>query len=95
MQKLVILGAGESGVGTAILGKKQGYAVFVSDKGSISEKYKNVLLHHKIQFEENQHTESEILSADLVMKSPGISDKIEIVQKLKLKGISIKLEISV
>ena len=93
MRKLVILGAGESGVGTAILGKKQGYSVFVSDKGTISEKYKNVLLHHQIPFEENQHTEAEILAADVVMKSPGIPDKVEIVQKLIKKGIKVISEI--
>ncbi|MDP2089022.1 MAG: UDP-N-acetylmuramoyl-L-alanine--D-glutamate ligase [Flavobacteriaceae bacterium] len=93
MQKLVVLGAGESGVGTAILGKKQGYSVFVSDKGAISEKYKNVLLNHQIPFEENQHTASILLNADVVMKSPGISDKVEIVQKLISKGIKIVSEI--
>lgn len=93
MKKLVVLGAGESGVGTAILAKKQGYSVFVSDKAAISENYKNVLLHHQITFEENQHTESAILNADIVMKSPGIPDKIEIVQKLKNKGIKVISEI--
>lgn len=89
----MILGAGESGVGTAILGKKQGYSVFVSDNGTISEKYKNVLLHHQIPFEENRHTEAEILAADVVMKSPGIPDKVEIVQKLIKKGIKVISEI--
>ena len=93
MKKLVVLGAGESGVGTAILGKKQGYSVFVSDKGAISEKYKNVLLHHQIAFEENQHTASELLNADIVMKSPGIPDKVEIVQKFIQKGIKVISEI--
>lgn len=93
MKKLVILGAGESGVGTAILGKKQGYSVFVSDSGVISEKYKNALLHHQIAFEENQHTVSELLNADIVMKSPGIPDKVEIVQKLIQKGIKVISEI--
>ena len=57
MKRLVILGGGESGVGAAILGKQKGYDVFVSDKGSISEKYKKVLLHHEISFEEGHHTE--------------------------------------
>lgn len=93
MKKLVVLGAGESGVGTAILGKKQGYSVFVSDKGAISEKYKNVLLHHQIAFEENQHTTSELLNADIVMKSPGIPEKVEIVQKIIKKGIKVISEI--
>lgn len=93
MQKLVVLGAGESGVGTAILGKKQGYTVFVSDKGAISENYKNVLLNHQIPFEENQHTEAKLLNADVVMKSPGIPDKAEIVQKIIQKGIKVISEI--
>ena len=79
---LVILGGGESGVGTAILGKQKGYQVFVSDKGTIAKKYKEVLLHNEINFEENQHTESKILNADVVMKSPGIPDKVALVQKL-------------
>ena len=57
MKKLVILGAGESGVGTAVLGKKKGFEVFVSDKHKIQEKYRKVLLHHEINFEEEQHTE--------------------------------------
>lgn len=93
MKKLVVLGAGESGVGTAILGKKQGYSVFVSDKGTISETYKNVLLQHQIEFEEHCHTESKLLTADLVMKSPGIPDTAEIVQKLIQKGIKVISEI--
>lgn len=93
MKKLVVLGAGESGVGTAILAKKQGYSVFVSDKGSIATHYKEVLKQHQIRFEENQHTESEILAADLVMKSPGIPDKVEIVKKLKSKGVKVISEI--
>ena len=68
--KLVILGAGESGVGTAILGKKEGFEVFVSDYGKIKKKYKQVLLHHEINFEEHQHSTPIILNADLVVKSP-------------------------
>ncbi len=72
MKRLVILGGGESGVGTAILGVQKGYEVFVSDKGEISKKYKEVLLNNKIDFEEKNHTESKILNADVVMKSPGI-----------------------
>ena len=93
MKRLVILGGGESGVGTAILAKKKGYEVFVSDKGSISKKYKEVLLHHEINFEEQQHTESLILNADVVMKSPGIPEKVDIVQKLIKKGVSVISEI--
>ena len=68
MKRIVVLGGGESGVGTAILAKQKNYEVFVSDKGTIAQKYKEVLLHNEIEFEENQHTESSILNADLVMK---------------------------
>jgi len=93
MQKLVILGAGESGVGAAILGKKKGYDVFVSDKGSIAKKYKDVLLHNKIDFEENQHTISKILNADVVVKSPGIPDKVALIQQLKEREILVVSEI--
>ncbi len=93
MNRLVILGGGESGVGTAILGKKNGFAVFVSDKGTIQEKYKEVLLHHEIDFEEQQHTESLILNADVVMKSPGIPEKVALIQKLFAKDIPVISEI--
>ncbi|MBC7493977.1 MAG: UDP-N-acetylmuramoyl-L-alanine--D-glutamate ligase, partial [Flavobacterium sp.] len=93
MQRLVILGGGESGVGTAILGKKQGFDVFVSDFGLISEKYKIILQQHNIVFEDQKHTEALILNADLVMKSPGISDKVAIVQKLIENSIPIVSEI--
>ncbi len=93
MKNLVVLGGGESGVGTAILGKQKGFNVFVSDKGAIADKYKKVLSHHNIDFEENQHTESEIFAADLVMKSPGIPDKVALIQKLILKGIKVVSEI--
>ena len=91
--KLVILGAGESGVGTAILGKKEGFEVFVSDYGKIKNYYKQVLLHHEINWEEEVHSETVILSADLVMKSPGISDNTPIVLSLKTKGIAVISEI--
>lgn len=93
MKRLVILGGGESGVGTAILGKKQGFDVFVSDFGIITERYKNVLKENNIAFEDNQHTENLILNADVVMKSPGIADKVDIVQKIISKGIKIISEI--
>ena len=92
-QKLVILGAGESGVGSAILGQKKGFDVFVSDSGTIKTKYKSVLYENGIRWEENQHTEDEILSADLVMKSPGIPEKAPLVKKLREKGIPIISEI--
>ena len=91
--KLAILGAGESGVGTAILGKQKGYEVFVSDQGIIAEKYKKVLLNNDILFEEGKHTESKILDADVVMKSPGIPEKVPLVKQLKSKGISVISEI--
>ncbi|NVJ87969.1 MAG: UDP-N-acetylmuramoyl-L-alanine--D-glutamate ligase [Flavobacteriaceae bacterium] len=93
MKKLVILGGGESGVGTAILGKEKGYDVFVSDKGKIAEKYKKVLLHNNINFEEQVHTKAKILNADLVMKSPGIPDKVALVEKLKQNRIPVISEI--
>lgn len=92
-ERLVILGAGESGVGTAILGKKKGFEVFVSDFGTIKESYKKVLIHHEIDWEENGHTEAAIVSAHVVMKSPGIPDKAPIVKKLKDSGKRIISEI--
>ncbi|MBK0370379.1 UDP-N-acetylmuramoyl-L-alanine--D-glutamate ligase [Flavobacterium agrisoli] len=91
--RLVVLGGGESGVGTAILGKKKGYEVFVSDFGKIKENYKEVLGINGIVWEESQHTEDLILNADVVMKSPGIPDKAPIVKKLIEKGISVISEI--
>lgn len=92
-KRLVILGAGESGVGTAILGQKKGYELFVSDSGKIAEKYKNVLLQYNIDWEENHHSEAKILNADLVMKSPGIPETVAIVKKLVQKGIPVISEI--
>ncbi|MBD3862713.1 UDP-N-acetylmuramoyl-L-alanine--D-glutamate ligase [Olleya marilimosa] len=92
-QKLVILGGGESGVGTALLGKANGYAVFVSDKGKIKEKYKQVLIHNEIEWEEEQHTEDKIFEADIVMKSPGIPEKVAIVKALIDKGVPVISEI--
>ncbi len=91
--RLVILGAGESGVGTALLGKKEGYEIFVSDFGSISEKYQKILNDEKIEWEQQQHTESKILNADVVVKSPGIPDKAPFVKKLHEKGIKVISEI--
>jgi UDP-N-acetylmuramoylalanine--D-glutamate ligase len=93
MKRLVVLGGGESGVGTAILGKKQGYEVFVSDFGKIKESYKEVLIINKIAWEEEKHTEDLILNADVVMKSPGIPEKSPIVQKLIAAGIKVISEI--
>jgi UDP-N-acetylmuramoylalanine--D-glutamate ligase len=91
--RLVVLGGGESGVGTAILGKKKGYDVFVSDYGKINESYKEVLIINGIAWEEGKHTEDLILNADVVMKSPGIPEKSPIVKKLVEKGIKVISEI--
>ena len=91
--RLVILGGGESGVGTAILGKKKGYDVFVSDFGKIKGNYKEVLLINGIEWEEEKHTDDLILNADVVMKSPGIPDKSPMVKKLREKGIPVISEI--
>ncbi|WP_318309732.1 UDP-N-acetylmuramoyl-L-alanine--D-glutamate ligase [Flagellimonas crocea] len=93
MGRLVILGGGESGVGTAILGKQKGFEVFVSDKGEIKENYKKVLEHFEIEWESGEHTESKILNADLVMKSPGIPDKVPLVKVLVEKGVPVISEI--
>lgn len=93
MKRLVVLGGGESGVGTAILAQKQGYDVFVSDYGKITDKYKEVLNSYAISWEDEQHTEALILNADVVMKSPGIPDKAPIVKKLLEKEVQVISEI--
>jgi UDP-N-acetylmuramoylalanine--D-glutamate ligase len=93
MERLVILGGGESGVGTAILGKQKGFEVFVSDKGTIKTKYKDVLKHIGIDWEEGQHSEAMIMNADLVMKSPGIPDAAPVVKALNDLGIPVLSEI--
>jgi UDP-N-acetylmuramoylalanine--D-glutamate ligase len=90
---VVILGAGESGTGAALLAKVKGYEVFVSDQGTIKDKYRDDLVRNKIEFEEGVHTESKILNANLVIKSPGIPDKSEIVKRIKEKQIEIIDEI--
>lgn len=92
-KRLVVLGAAESGVGAALLGKQQGWDVFVSDGGTIKEKYKKELEAATVRFEEKQHTEVEILNASCVVKSPGISDKVSIVQKVREAGIEVCSEI--
>ena len=92
-QRLVILGGGESGVGTALLGKSKGYDVFVSDKGKIKEKYKQVLIDNAIEWEGETHTESKILNADIVMKSPGIPDKVDLIKQIRKQGIQVVSEI--
>src|SRR5690606_9538391 len=93
MKRLVVLGGGESGVGTALLGKAKGYQVFVSDFGNLKETYKNVLIDNEIDWEDGGHTESKILNADLVMKSPGIPDKASIVKQIIAKGIQVVSEL--
>ena len=92
-KKLVILGAGESGVGTALLAKQQGYDVFVSDGSPIKDNYKMELQLNEIEFEENQHSTERILDADEVMKSPGIPEKNELVKQIRSKGINVISEI--
>ncbi|MBK7872721.1 MAG: UDP-N-acetylmuramoyl-L-alanine--D-glutamate ligase [Saprospiraceae bacterium] len=89
----VILGGGESGVGAALLAKKLGHQVFVSDKGSIAEKYKEELNKNAIPYEEGEHTLTKILEADEVIKSPGIPDKVPVIQAVVAKGIPVISEI--
>lgn len=93
VDRLVILGAGESGTGAAILGIKKGFEVFVSDFGKIKDNYKHVLKHHEIEWEEGGHTEAKILNASIVMKSPGIPDDVPIVKKLIDANIMVVSEI--
>ncbi|WP_347838650.1 UDP-N-acetylmuramoyl-L-alanine--D-glutamate ligase [uncultured Draconibacterium sp.] len=94
MKELVaILGAGESGVGAAILAQKQGYEVFVSDLGTIKEKYRNILSAYNIAFEAGCHSEEKILAASLVVKSPGIPETAPLVKKLKAQGTPVLSEI--
>jgi UDP-N-acetylmuramoylalanine--D-glutamate ligase len=92
-QRIVILGAGESGVGAAILAKLQGYDVFVSDGGKIKDEFKKELTQYKIEFEEAEHSEEKIFSAKEIMKSPGIPEKNELIKKIRAKGIEIISEI--
>jgi UDP-N-acetylmuramoylalanine--D-glutamate ligase len=91
--KIVILGAGESGTGSAVLALKKGFEVFVSDLGQIKEKYREILDNHKIKWEDNKHTEKKILAADEVIKSPGIREDAPIIVKLHEKGIPLISEI--
>jgi UDP-N-acetylmuramoylalanine--D-glutamate ligase len=92
-ERIVILGAGESGTGAALLAKAKGFKVFVSDQGTIKDNYRDDLIRSKIDFEEGTHSEEKILNAGLVIKSPGIPEKAEIVQKVHAKGIEIIDEI--
>jgi UDP-N-acetylmuramoylalanine--D-glutamate ligase len=91
--KIVILGAGESGVGSAILAQKKGFNVFVSDSGKLKEKYKSVLDQYQLEWEENGHTPEKILQAALIIKSPGIPEKAEIMKQIRGKGIPVISEI--
>ena len=85
-KRMVVLGGGISGVGAAVLAKKKGFQVFLSDNGKITDNNKKVLLHNKIDWEEGQHSLGEILHADEVIKSPGISNKIELIKKLNFQN---------
>ncbi|EFL47071.1 UDP-N-acetylmuramoyl-L-alanine--D-glutamate ligase [Prevotella disiens FB035-09AN] len=93
MKRIVVLGAGESGAGAAVLAKTKGFEVFVSDMSSIKDKYKKLLNDHGIEWEEGQHTEEKILNADEIIKSPGIPKEAPMVKKLIEKGIHIISEI--
>ena len=93
MNRLVVLGGGESGVGTAVLAQKKGFDVFLSDKGKIKDKYKDVLSKYGIKWEEGKHTKELILNADEVVKSPGIPDKAELIKELHYKNIPVISEI--
>ncbi len=91
--KIVVLGGGESGFGAAYLAKKKGFEVFLSDKGKIRENYKQLLIDNDIDFEEENHDEERILSADWIVKSPGIPKKAEMITKIQAKGIRVSSEI--
>jgi UDP-N-acetylmuramoylalanine--D-glutamate ligase len=91
--RIVILGAGESGVGSAILARKQGFSVLVSDAGKIKQEYKQTLVEMGFEFEEGGHTESKVLEASCVIKSPGIPDKAPLIQQLHNKGIPVISEL--
>ena len=93
MKRIVILGAGESGTGSAILAQKNGFDVFVSDKGQIKDVYKEILEKNNIKWEEGNHTEARILSADEIIKSPGIPEDAPIIKKIREKGIHVISEI--
>ena len=92
-RRIVVLGGGESGTGAAILAQKKGFDVWLSDMGSIAPKYKELLDSYGVAWEEGGHTESKVLAADEVVKSPGIPDTAPIIQKLKRKNVPIISEI--
>ncbi len=91
--KIAVLGGGESGFGAAYLAKKKGLEVFLSDKGKLRDEYKKLLIENEIEFEEEKHSEEKILSADWIVKSPGIPKKAEIIRKIQEKGIRLSSEI--
>lgn len=91
--KIVVLGGGESGFGAALLAKKKGWEVFLSDKGQIRDNYRELLKENDIEFEEGHHSEDRILAADWIVKSPGIPKKAEIIRKIQEKGIRLSSEI--
>ena len=93
MKRIVILGGGESGIGAAVLAKKQGFEVFLSDLAAIKPQYKAVLKEYQIDWEEKQHSESLILNASEIIKSPGIPDKAPVIKKLIQQGTPIISEI--
>jgi UDP-N-acetylmuramoylalanine--D-glutamate ligase len=93
MKKIVIIGAGESGTGSAILAQKKDFDVFVSDKGEVKQNYRDILDNHKIRWEGGKHTEEEIFTADEVIKSPGVHEDTPVVLKLHEKGIPVISEI--
>src|SRR5690606_673372 len=92
-KKLVVLGAGESGVGAAVLAQQKGYDVFVSDSGLILAEYKQQLIDLNIEFEEGIHTAARILNADVIVKSPGIPQAASIVKKVREKAIEVLSEV--
>ncbi len=92
MEKVWVLGGGESGVGAALLAQKKGFEVFLSDGGSLKEKYRNVLIHHEIKFVERTHSE-DWSSSSLVVKSPGIPSEAKIVKDIRAAGIEVLSEI--
>lgn len=93
MKRIVVLGAGESGAGAAFLAKKKGFDVFVSDSGEIKAEYKEILTRNQIDWEEKHHTESLILNADEVIKSPGIPENVPLIRQLKEQGTPVISEI--
>jgi UDP-N-acetylmuramoylalanine--D-glutamate ligase len=92
-ERMVILGGGESGIGAALLATQRGYDVFVSDGGPLKDEYRQTLTANQISFEEGGHTDTRILDANEVMKSPGIPEKNELVKKIRTKGIPVISEI--